>query len=60
MNVNELSHWQCLLLSLISIQEKASKHSLSLIFNRKSTPKKKTSENISYFKSKSNQVFVTA
>ena len=41
MNVNELSHWQCLLLSLISIQEKASKHSLSLIFNRKSTPKKK-------------------
>ena len=71
MCVNELSNWQCLLLCLISIQERTNKHHLSLIqinliqinlikiFNTNQL-KKQTNQNIFPLKSKKSQVFAIA
>ena len=54
------SVWHCLVLCLISSQERANKRKLYLIVNTKSTTKKQTSYKlIIYLKSKLNQVSVS-
>ena len=58
--IDKFSLWKCLVLCLISSQERVEKHKLYLIFSTKSTLKSKLAKNIFHLEIELNQVFGSA